>query len=87
VAALASLELDGAELELFARQLAAILAYAEEVQRVDTTGIPATAAVRLRHGAARADYVRPSLTRSLVLEQAPDAAVDAGFFKVPRVIG
>ena len=40
IAALANLELDDAELDLFARQLGDILAYAEEVQRIDTTDGP-----------------------------------------------
>jgi aspartyl-tRNA(Asn)/glutamyl-tRNA(Gln) amidotransferase subunit C len=42
VARLARLELDGDEKDLFARQLAGILAYAEQIQRVDTTGIEPT---------------------------------------------
>src|SRR5438045_9427168 len=45
IAALANLELTPAELDLFAQQLGDILAYAEEVQQVDTAGgrPPATA--------------------------------------------
>ena len=43
VAALAHLQLDASELDLLARQLGRILAYAEEVQRVDTTDVPPTA--------------------------------------------
>src|SRR5207245_8914730 len=45
VAALANLELEPSELDLFARQLGDILAYAEQVQQVDTTGVAATAYV------------------------------------------
>ena len=59
IAALAHLELDASEIELFARQLADILAYAEQVQQVDTTGVPPTAHVLARHAAERADEVRP----------------------------
>ena len=87
IAALANLDLDPTEIELFARQLGDILAYATEVQQVDTTGVPATASVVTRHSADRADGERPSLPRDAVLAGAPDAAVDEGFFKVPRVIG
>ena len=40
IAALANLELEQSELDQFAKQLSEILAYAEEVQRVDTAGVP-----------------------------------------------
>src|SRR5438270_693626 len=87
IAALASLELDAAEIDLFARQLGDILAYADEVQQIDTTGVPPTASVITRHAADRADELRPSLDRDDALANAPDAALDAGLFRVPRVIG
>jgi aspartyl-tRNA(Asn)/glutamyl-tRNA(Gln) amidotransferase subunit C len=87
IAALAHLELDASEIDLFTRQLGDILAYAEVVQQIDTTGVPPTASVVAGHAADRPDEVRPSLDRDEVLAAAPDAALDAGFFKVPRVIG
>ena len=93
IAALANLELDANEIELFARQLGDILAYADEVQQVDTTGVPPTASVLTRHPADRPDQVRPSLDRDEALANAPDPAyvpnstMAAGLFKVPRVIG
>ena len=87
IAALANLELDASEIDLFTRQLGDILAYADQVQQIDTTGVPPTASVVARLATDRADEVRPSLDRDDVLANAPDAAPDAGFFKVPRVIG
>jgi aspartyl-tRNA(Asn)/glutamyl-tRNA(Gln) amidotransferase subunit C len=87
VAALAHLELDAAELDLFAQQLGRILAYADEVQQVDTTGVPPTASVLTNHQADRADEIRPSLDVEEALANAPDPARQAGLFKVPRVIG
>jgi aspartyl-tRNA(Asn)/glutamyl-tRNA(Gln) amidotransferase subunit C len=87
IAALAHLELNASEIDLLARQLGEILAYAEVVQQIDTTGVPPTASVGARHAADRADEVAPSLNREEVLAQAPDPAIEAGFFKVPRVIG
>src|SRR2546426_7673863 len=57
IAALAQLELDEHELDLFARQLGDILAYANEVQQIDTTGVPPTASVVTRHAADRPDDV------------------------------
>jgi len=89
IAALANLELTSLELDLFGRQLGDILAYAEEVQQVDTAGVPPTAHVAIRHGSDRPDCVTPCLDRDAVLANAPDAALaGAGFFfRVPRVIG
>ena len=87
IAALAHLELDASELDLFARQLGDILAYADEVQQIDTTGVPPTASVVARHEADRPDAVQPSLDPDEALANAPDPAPGAGLFKVPRVIG
>jgi aspartyl-tRNA(Asn)/glutamyl-tRNA(Gln) amidotransferase subunit C len=87
IAALAHLELNASEIDLLARQLGEILAYAEVVQQIDTTGVPPTTSVGARHTADRRDEVAPSLDRDEVLAQAPDPAIHAGFFKVPRVIG
>lgn len=87
VAALAHLELDAAEVDLFARQLADVLTYAEEVRRIDTTGVPPTASTVTRHASDRADETRPSLPRDEALANAPDSAPVEGLFKVPRVIG
>ncbi len=86
IAVLANLELDATEIDLLARQLGDILAYADEVQQIDTTGVPPTSSIVTRHAADRADEVRPSLDRDEALANAPDAAVDAGFFRVPRVM-
>ena len=90
IAALANLELTPAELDLFAQQLGDILAYAEEVQQVDTAGVPPTAHVATHHVSDRPDLIAPSLDRDAAIANAPDAARGPGagfFFKVPRVIG
>lgn len=86
IAALANLDLDASEIDLFSQQLGEILAHVEEVQAIDTTGVPPTASVVTRHAAERTDVVQPSLDRASALAGAPDAALDAGFFRVPRVI-
>ena len=87
IAALSHLELTADEKELFRRQLADILAYAEQVQAIDTSGVPATAHVHAREGLERADEPRGSLPVADALANAPDPAPDAGLFRVPRVIG
>jgi aspartyl-tRNA(Asn)/glutamyl-tRNA(Gln) amidotransferase subunit C len=86
IARLANLELTRDETDLFTRQLAGILAYAEQVQAVDTTGVEATAHVNAR-GVERADDPKPSLPVADAVANAPDGARDAGLFRVPRVIG
>jgi aspartyl-tRNA(Asn)/glutamyl-tRNA(Gln) amidotransferase subunit C len=87
IAALAQLELQDAEVELFARQLGEILEYATQVQRIDTAGVPATASVVPGEDVERPDDARPSLDAREALANAPDPALDAGLFKVPRVLG
>ena len=87
IAALAQLELTDEEKHLFTKQLADILAYAEQVQAIDTSGVPATAHVNAIQQAERDDEPRPSLPVDDAIVNAPDAAADAGLFRVPRVIG
>jgi aspartyl-tRNA(Asn)/glutamyl-tRNA(Gln) amidotransferase subunit C len=86
IAALANLELEADELDRFAKQLGDILAYAAEVQQIDTTGVAPTASVIAHHPADRADVTAPSLDREVALANAPDASADAGMFRVPRVL-
>ena len=87
VAALAHLELTADEKQLFTRQLADILAYAQQVQAIDTSGVPATAHVLTGHHAERDDQPQPSLSVADALANAPDPAPGAGLFRVPRVLG
>jgi aspartyl-tRNA(Asn)/glutamyl-tRNA(Gln) amidotransferase subunit C len=87
LAQLARLALTADERHLFARQLADFLAYANEVRQVDTTGVaPTSHATTLAIG-LRDDCEEPSLDRTLAVGAAPEAAPQAGLFKVPRVIG
>lgn len=87
IAALAHLELTDEEKQLFTRQLADILSYAEQLQAIDTTGVPATAHIGAALGVERPDEPSPSLSIEDALANAPDAANEAGLFRVPRVIG
>ena len=91
IAELAHLELDHSEVEMFARQLGAILAYADQVQQVDTSGVPPTAYGVAGRGTDRPDDVRPSLGADDVFGNAPECdrstPEGGGFFKVPRIIG
>jgi aspartyl-tRNA(Asn)/glutamyl-tRNA(Gln) amidotransferase subunit C len=90
IALLANLELDPAELDLFARQLGSILDYATQVQQIDTAGVPPTASLVANQATDRSDAVGPSLEIADTLANAPDpdrTRLEGGFFKVPRVIG
>jgi len=83
VAKLAHLSLTDDERRTFARQLDEILAYAESIQVLDTSGVePMSHAASA--GALREDVPQPSLDRGRVLEAAPDPA--DGLFRVPRVL-
>jgi aspartyl-tRNA(Asn)/glutamyl-tRNA(Gln) amidotransferase subunit C len=86
VAELARLELSEDEIALFARQLADVLAYADEVQRADTSGIPPTSHPLAAETAWREDDPAPSLDRDAIVGQAPQADRQAGLFKVPKVL-
>ena len=87
IATLARLALTDRERELFARQLADILAYAEQIARVATDGVAPTSHVQFEQSVLRDDVVRPSLGRDEALANAPDASKTAGLFRVPKVIG
>jgi aspartyl-tRNA(Asn)/glutamyl-tRNA(Gln) amidotransferase subunit C len=87
IAALAQLDLEPDEIDLFARQLSEFLGYATDVLAVDTTGVAPTAYLGSSHTVDRLDEVRTSLDREAALASAPDPALEAGLFKVPRVIG
>ena len=87
IAALAHLALTEEEKDLFARQLGEVLAYVDELRRVDTSGVSPTTHVLARHSTLRADEPVPSLPRDLALGNAPEPATQAGLFKVPKVIG
>jgi aspartyl-tRNA(Asn)/glutamyl-tRNA(Gln) amidotransferase subunit C len=89
IAALARLDLSEPEATRFAEQLGNILAHAEQLRQVDTSGVPPTAHIAVPSALAplRDDEPRPSLDRDVILSQAPDADRARGLVKVPRVLG
>jgi aspartyl-tRNA(Asn)/glutamyl-tRNA(Gln) amidotransferase subunit C len=92
VAELANLELTAEEEPRMQRDLNAILGHIDQLNELDTSGVPAMAQVGemlggavLDHGQAlRRDEVWPSIDRAEVMSAAPDT--DGRFFKVPKVI-
>ena len=85
VADLARLALTEEELALFTVQLAAVLDHAEDVESLDTEGVPPTAHPLPLVNVLRDDVVRPSLDRAEVLAGAP--AVEDDRFRVPPALG
>ena len=83
VARLARLSLTPDERTRFARELEAIVAWADSLQALDTEGVPA---LRLdaEGDALREDTPREGLRREQALDQAPDHA--EGLFRVPRIL-
>ena len=87
IAELARIELTADEQAMYARQLSEILAFARQVQGIDTHDVPPTSHPTGVTGLLRDDVVSESLPREEVLAQAPEADRAAGLFKVPRVLG
>jgi aspartyl-tRNA(Asn)/glutamyl-tRNA(Gln) amidotransferase subunit C len=85
VAALARLDLTPEELDRFSKDLAQILTYVEQIQKVDTEGIVPQSQFIKAENVFRSDSIRPSLPRSEALANAPDR--DEEYFRVPRVLG
>src|SRR5207245_6154143 len=89
IADLAHLEITPEERQLFAPQIAEIVAYVEQLNEVDTSAIEPALGGLTPEGeqteSARPDEIQPSLGQELALDQAPDAA--SGHFRVPKVLG
>jgi aspartyl-tRNA(Asn)/glutamyl-tRNA(Gln) amidotransferase subunit C len=85
VAWLARLTLTPEELERFTEQLGAVLEHAQDVEALDTAGIPPTAHPLPVANVWREDVIVACLDREVVLAQAPDVELDR--FRVPRILG
>lgn len=89
IAQLAHLEISDDERHTFAPQIAEIVAYVEQLNEIDTSGVEPALGGLTPEGeqteSSRPDEVQPSLGQKLALDQAPDAA--HGYFRVPKVLG
>ena len=83
VARLARLSLRAEERARFARELEAILAWADSLQSLDTEGV-APLRLAAAGGALREDLPGECLPREQALAPAPDPA--EGMFRVPRIL-
>ncbi len=84
VALLGRLRLTEEERERFTTQLNSILGHFEQLQQVDTTGVPPMSHAIEMTNVMREDEPAPSLTPQEALANAPEAERDC--FVVPRVI-
>lgn len=84
VARLARLALDPGELDALTGDMDAILAYVEQLNRLNTDDITPTAHAVPMANAFRQDEVRPSFTPEQAQGNAPTP--DPAGFRVPRVI-
>ncbi len=85
VAALSRLTLPPEERDAMKRELSAIVAFADQLQAIDTEGIEPSAHVLPVENVFREDAVLPSLARERLLANAPRQA--DGYVQVPRVVG
>ena len=85
VAHLARLRLSDEELEIFTRQLGAVLEHAKDVEALQLDGIEPMSHPFPLENVTREDEVGEMLDRDKVLDQAP--AAEDGRFQVPRILG
>lgn len=84
VALLGRLKLTEEESARFTTQLNSILEYFEQLQQIDTAGVPPMSHAVEITNVFREDEPRPALTPAEALQNAPDREED--YFQVPRVI-
>ena len=85
IAKLAHLGLSADEATTMAAELEAIVSFVEQLQAVDVDTVAPTDQVNGLVDVMRADEVKPSLDRAVLLANAP-AQLD-GYIKVKRVLG
>ena len=89
IAALARIRIGEAELDGLAADLSQILAWFEQLNKVDTSGVAPMASVVATRLPMREDRVTDGACRDAILGNAPRPVrdrIDAAFFVVPKVI-
>ena len=84
VAKLARLDLPDDTIATYTGQLERILDYVDQLQAVDTEGVPPTTRAVEVVNVTRADTVVPTEVREDLLDQAPQREGD--FFRVPKIM-
>jgi aspartyl-tRNA(Asn)/glutamyl-tRNA(Gln) amidotransferase subunit C len=89
IAALARIRLNEAELEPLAAELSQILNWVEQLNEVDTSSVAPMASVAASGLPMREDRVTDGNCRAAIVGNGPrtaPAAVERGFFAVPKVV-
>ncbi|MGX7023706.1 Asp-tRNA(Asn)/Glu-tRNA(Gln) amidotransferase subunit GatC [Vagococcus hydrophili] len=84
VAHLSKLKFDESELELFTTQLGSIIEMVEQLESVDTEGVPFTSNVFPEISVLREDVVVQGESREELLKNVPETK--DGFIKVPAIM-
>lgn len=84
VALLGRLRLTEEERQRFTEDLNVILQHFENLQQLDTEGVPPMSHAMSLQNVFREDAARPSLPREEVLREAPEGRDE--FFVVPRIV-
>lgn len=84
VAHLARIAVAEGELPKLAGELSAVLAFMEQLNQVDVTGVEPMTSVTPMRLTRRADVVTDGNIQAQILKNAPDAR--EGFFAVPKVV-
>ena len=85
VAHLARLRLSQKELQLFTKQLGAVLEHAKDVEALQLDGVEPMSHPLPMENVTRKDEVHEMLDREEILDQAP--AAEDGRFQVPQILG
>ncbi|MFM8260481.1 MAG: Asp-tRNA(Asn)/Glu-tRNA(Gln) amidotransferase subunit GatC [Vulcanococcus sp.] len=84
VAKLARLDLPEDKIATYTGQLERILGYVDQLQAVDTAGVPPTTRAVEVVNVTRDDLVVPTDVREQLLDEAPQREGD--FFRVPKIL-
>ena len=84
VADLSMLKIPAGEQESIRKDLLEVVAFADQLEKIDTTGVEPMAHIGGLQNVWREDTVRPSVNRDLLLENAP--AKQDGYIFVPQVV-
>lgn len=83
IAKLAKLSLTEDEIKTFPSQFSDIIDYIEQLNELDTTGVPPTARAIPSHNIFREDIVTESIETEEALKNAPES--ENNMFKVPKI--
>lgn len=84
VARLAKLEFTKEELDMFAVQMDDIINMVQQLEEVDTTGVPVTTHVTDAFNVMREDVAAKGTNRDLLMKNVPES--QDGYIKVPAII-